>query len=131
MANEAPPTTTNANNTSLTRTEILALAGGIGGGIGADVAFASGAAVGTAAITVWGAAFVGVGATIYASVEIGTVVGNIPFVRDSLQSAVEYFFPTDPPHEADEMAWPESVDGSALETITEIGCFPILLPLGG
>lgn len=130
MANEST-TTTNANNTNLTITEALALAGGIGGGIGADIAIASGAAVGTAAITVWGAAAVGVGATIIASVEVGTVIGNIPFVRDNLQSAVEYFFPTEPPRGDKEIQWPDSTAGSALETITEIGCFPILLPLGG
>ncbi len=131
MTNESSTTTANANTSSLTRTEMLALAGGIGGGIGADIAIASGAAVGTGAITILGAGAVGIVSTLIVADQIGTAIGNIPAVRDGLQSVVEYFFPTDPPPNASEPIWPESVDGRYLETITEIGCFPILLPLGG
>ena len=92
--------------------EGVVVATGIGGGIGAKYAFASGTLTGSAFITAGSAAVVGVVAAAYAGARIGNLIGETDLVKELILDAFEAISPIDQP---DPNAWIEEVlreDGS-------------------
>ncbi|MDO8439423.1 MAG: hypothetical protein Q7S67_04200 [Telluria sp.] len=75
-----------------TRTEIITSFAAMGGGIGASLALESGAVTGAALVPTIAAGLGGVGASGIIAWEIGGMINDIGFVRDSLQSMVDYLF---------------------------------------
>lgn len=73
--------------------DFLKLGAGIGGGVGASFVFAEGSVVGAALIATYGAAGLGLAASLKAGIEVGTVIGETEFIRDSLVELMESLVP--------------------------------------
>lgn len=129
-----PSATPSANANKLTDTQILTTGAALGGGIGAALALESGTVTGAALVGVNAAYFGGLGASYLVGREIGQFIGSIPAVQNGLQSAVEYFFPTDPPppQAPEELPYaPYEYYGLLETTYPDLSSTLTLLPLGG
>lgn len=80
-----------------TLAEGFTVAGGIGGGVGASWAFAQGSLVGTALITAAGAGAVGLFAAGYAGMRVGTMIGEVEVIKESILEMIESIWPIDQP----------------------------------
>ncbi len=79
-----PPPGPGGLQAPVTRGDMMAIGAALGGGWGANIAIASGAAVGAAAIPIGAAAAAGIIAAGLTGMAIGTLIGETEFVRGTL-----------------------------------------------